>query len=305
LTSCRHELVRVQEQIRRKDELCAQLQTRTSASEDQNNQQLTSLCRKINALENDLQVISEEDCIGEWRRLRLRLDQWVKRHFKDAEKLGHLNFSANLELIGATAAHTQNLVAGNAHQRWAILQAWITRMLNDNIFNQYCPGLNGSENELFFRLDRQIHEQSSANTWRHCKSGINTALGSITKPSQALLIAQLVDHVELKLGEYASTAPRLRQQQLHSIFSQCADFKKVCNKQPHVYNFVSSPPGHAVDLTCMTAAGIIDCSETTVALSLWQSLWKEENSGNQYCLEPELIWAIGSDAIKSEDGSFD
>jgi hypothetical protein len=244
----------------------------------------------------------------------------VKRNFKDAEKLGHLNFSAHLELIGVTAAHTQVLVAGNAHQRWAILQAWIVKMLNDSIFNQYCPGLSESENELFFRLDRQIHEQSScavssksfinfllgsANTRRHCKSGINTALGTITEPSQAFFIAQLVNHVESNLGEYASTAPRRRQQQLHSIFSQCANFKKVCNKQPHVYNFVSSPSGHAVDLTCMTAAGIIDCSETTVALSLWQSLWKEENSGNQYCLEPELIWAIGSDAIKSEDGSSD
>lgn len=129
------------------------------------------------------------------------------------------------------------------------------------------------------------------NTWKHCKSGINTALGTITKSSQAILIEQLVAYVESELGEYTTTAPDMRQQQLHSLFSQCADFKMMCNRQPQTYKFVSSPCGHTVDMICMTsAAGIIDCPETTVALSLWQSLWKEEPSGNRCCLEPEYIW---------------
>ena len=111
------------------------------------------------------------------------------------------------------------------------------------------------------------------------------------KPSQEMLIDQLVNCVENELGEYATTAPNTRQQQLHNIFSQCADFKIMCNRQPQIYRFVSSPFGHNIDMTCMaSASGIIDCSETTVALSLWQSLWKEEPSGKSCCLEPEYIW---------------
>lgn len=113
----------------------------------------------------------------------------------------------------------------------------------------------------------------------------------MTERSQELLIEELVAYVENELGEYTKTAPDKRQQQLHSIFSQCADFRMMCNRQPQIYKFVSSPCGQTVDMTCMTsAAGIIDCPETTVALSLWQSLWKEEPSGDRFCLEPESIW---------------
>jgi hypothetical protein len=294
--------------MRRKDELCAQLEAEATASQGQHHQQLTSLCGRINTLENDLKLINEEDCVREWRRLRLSLDHWVKRNFKDAAKLGQLDYIAILQSIGTTTAQTEALAAGNNYQRWAILQAWITKTLHDHIFLYYCPGLSIHENQLFVELDRLILEQSvwislsknftnrhlgSFNTWKHCKSGINTALNAITKPSQAMLIEQLVTHVESKLGEYTSTVPnnRQRRQQLHSIVSQCADFQIMCNQQPQMYRFVSSPSGHTVDMTCMTAAaGIFDCSETTVALSLWPSLWKEDRSGNACCLGPEFIW---------------
>ncbi|KAJ5917532.1 hypothetical protein N7466_011086 [Penicillium verhagenii] len=306
--SARHELIRVQEQIRRKDELCAQLEAKATASEDQHHQELTGLCGKINALENDLEVVNEEECIREWRRLRLHLDQWVKRNFKDIAKLSQVDYSAILQSIGITATHTKSLLAGNSHQRWAIIQAWIIKMLNDSIFLQYCPGLAENENEFLVSLDRLIFHRStgvllsrnksftkrylgSFNTWRHCKSGINTALGTLTEPSQGMLAEQLVNDVESMLGEYASTTPKVRQQRLYDLFSQCVDFKMMCNRQPEIYEFVSSPSGNTFDTTCMIVAGDIDCCETTVALSLWQSLWKEGHSGNLYCLEPELVWS--------------
>ena len=294
-----------QEKIRRKDELCAQLEADAAASEDQHHQQLTSLCSKINTLENDLQVINEEYCVREWRKIRLNLDRWVKQNFKDAAKLGQLDYNAILQSIGVTTAHPKAL-AGNNHQRWAILQAWIMKMLHDYIFLPYFPGLSHYDNELFLDLDQLIFEQSackfppkgstnrylgSLNTWKHCKSGINTALNTIMKPPQKGLIDELVKHVENELGEYATTASNTRQQLLHNIFSQCAEFKIMCNRQPQIYRFVSSPFGHNIDTTCMvSASGLIDCSETTVALSLWQSLWKEEPCGNSSCLEPEYIW---------------
>jgi hypothetical protein len=119
------------------------------------------------------------------------------------------------------------------------------------------------------------------------QSGINTDLGTTTEPSQAMLEEQLLKHVESK----ASTAPKIRQLLLRSTFSQCADFKVICNQQPQFYRFVSSPSRHTINMTCMTVARNIDCSETIVALSLWQSLGKEEHPRNLYCLEPDLIWS--------------
>ncbi|KAJ5742566.1 uncharacterized protein N7511_011298 [Penicillium nucicola] len=187
------------------------------ASDDQHQQQMTSLCCRINTLENDLQVINEEDCVRQWRRLRLNLDHWVKKNFKDAAKLGLLDYSAMLQLIGTTTAHSKGLVAGNNHQRWAILQAWIMKMLHGYIFIQYFPGLSQCDNEFFLSIDQLIFEQSGLNTWKHCKSGINTALDTLTKPSRTMIIEQLVAYVESELGEYATTAPDMRQQQLHNI----------------------------------------------------------------------------------------
>lgn len=149
-----------QEQIRRKDELRAQLEADAAASEDQHHQQLISLCSKINTLENDLQVINEEDCVREWRKIRLNLDHWVKKNFKDAAKLGQLDYNSLLQSIGATTVHSRALFAGNNHQRWAILQAWIMKILHGYIFLPYFPGLSQCGNELFLDLDQPIFEQS-------------------------------------------------------------------------------------------------------------------------------------------------
>jgi hypothetical protein len=296
----------VQEQIRRKDELCAQLEAEATAAENLHHEQLTSLCGKINALENDLQIVNEEDCVREWRKLRMSLDRWVKRNFQNTAKLDQLDYTAILRSMGTPAP--ENIATRNNHQRWAILQAWIMGMLHRHIFLNPCPGLNSNEIELFHELDRLIFEQcvcifpsrsftnryqGGVNTWKHCKSGINTALSTFVKPSRATLIEQLVTDVEKKLGEYTSTVQGNRQQQLYSIFSQCADFKVMCSQQPQIYKFISSPSGCTVERTCMAnAAGIIDCSEMTVAFSLWPSLWKGEGLENSYCLEPELIWAF-------------
>lgn len=131
----------------------------------------------------------------------------------------------------------------------------------------------------------------NVNTWRHCKFGINSALAHIMEPEESTLFRKLVNQVDHSFGAYASTVPEVWQQQLQAIFGQCADFKSKCSQQPQTYHFVSSPSGHAVDTTCMTAAGMIDsCSDNRVAVSLWQSLWNERQSGELYCLEPELIW---------------
>lgn len=161
LASYKNELTRVQEQLRRKNELCAQLETEAMASDDQHQQQITGLCCRINTLENDLQVINEEDCVREWRRLRLSLDHWVKKNFKDAAKLSLLDYSAMLQSIGTTTTHSKDPVAGNNHQRWAILQAWIMKMLHDCIFLQYFPGLSQCDHELFLGIDQLIFEQSA------------------------------------------------------------------------------------------------------------------------------------------------
>ena len=106
-----------------------------------------------------------------------------------------------------------------------------------------------------------------------------------------MLFRRLVNQVDHSLGAYASTVPRIWQQQLEAIFKQCAEFKSKCNRQPQTYRFVSSSYGHIIDLNCMTsAAGMTDCSDNRVAISLWQSLWNKSQSGELYCLEPELIW---------------
>lgn len=160
LASYKNELTRVQEQLRRKNELCTQLETQSVASDNQHQQQITGLCSRINALENDLQVINEEDLVREWRRLRLSLDRWVKQNFKEAAKLNLLDYSGMLQSIGTTTTHSKDPIAGNNHQRWAIIQGWIIKMLHECIFLQYFPGLSQCEHDLFLGIDQLIFEQS-------------------------------------------------------------------------------------------------------------------------------------------------
>lgn len=143
---------------------------------------------------------------------------------------------------------------------------------------------------IFRERVQLISFQGNVNTWRHCKSGINSALAHIMEPEESMLVRKLVDQVDHCLGAYASTVPENWQQQLQTIFRQCAEFKNKCSQQPQTYRFVSSPSGSGIDTTCMTVAGMIDCSGTRVAVSLWQSLWNERQLGEFYCLEPELIW---------------
>ncbi|RAH80825.1 hypothetical protein BO86DRAFT_432473, partial [Aspergillus japonicus CBS 114.51] len=278
------------EQSRRKEELCNQLKAEAIASEAQHHQQLSSLYAKINALETDLHVVSEEDCVKEWQKLRRNLDFWVKGNFRDTAQLRKINYSTVFQSDATTDAHTW-LPTGSSHQKWAIIQAFIARMVHNNILSQYEPGLPEYENVLFFELDRRIFEQCVMNTWTHCKSGINKALGAITMGTQKALMESLVKQIESTFGSYASTTANTRQQQLQRIFSQCADFKRLCNQQPYNFTFASSPYKEAIDMSCMTAIGDTDCSEKKVMLSLWPGLWKEMQPNHLGCLEPELVWA--------------
>ena len=50
------------------------------------------------------------------------------------------------------------------HLTWAIIQALIVKILNDNIFSQYHPGFGENESNFFFELDRLVAEQCACLT---------------------------------------------------------------------------------------------------------------------------------------------
>ena len=310
LENLKHELFRTQEQLRRKSEVQAELKENITTLEETSHQQVTALCSKINTLENDVNAVDDEEMLREWRRCQLNLDRLVKRHFKDTAKLGDVDFIPMLEFIGATITDSESLLGDSKHQLWAIIQAFMAKILSNSIFLRFHPGLEENQSNLFHELDQAIRAQcaymnarratittltisflASLNTWRHCKSGINLALSSITQSTLMLRVDELVNYFDQILGAYVSGERSVWRQQLQATFALCVEFKSKCSEQPQDYYFDTSHPGEATDSKRMKAAGMIDCLDQPVALSLWPSLWKEGvEVGNPLCLERELVW---------------
>ncbi|KAJ6004621.1 hypothetical protein N7540_012990 [Penicillium herquei] len=183
----KQELFRTQEQLRRKNEVYAELQEKLTTLEENSRQQATALCSKINALENDVNAVDDEEMLREWRRCQLNLDRLVKRHFRDTAKLDDLDFIPILAVIEAMIPDARGLLGYGKHQLWAIIQAFMVKILSYNIFFHSHPGLKEHESILLHELDQAIRAKSSLNTWRHCKSGINSALASITQSTQMMM----------------------------------------------------------------------------------------------------------------------
>lgn len=102
----------------------------------------------------------------------------------------------------------------------------------------------------------------------------------------------MITYVETQFGQYSSTEPERRKQQLGDLLQRCSDLKSTLCSQQDKYDFRCSPFGAWFDSSSMTFAGGDGQSDIKVRLCLWPALGKSSPGVDLLVLEPELVWTM-------------
>ncbi|KAL3468952.1 hypothetical protein BJX99DRAFT_242454 [Aspergillus californicus] len=108
------------ERIQRQHELLSKACEEVTSRNEDHQRELSNLYAKLNALQST-ESLTDEQILGEMRRLSQHLESWIKSNFKDGEKL-------------AARFHNADGFHRSSPQRRAWIQAHITDLVQRHIF---------------------------------------------------------------------------------------------------------------------------------------------------------------------------
>lgn len=145
--------VSLKEELRRQEETRANAQKAYKSTISKKQQAIADLIKKNNALKVQEAVLYDDKCAAEWRSLQQKLENWVKKSFKNASILNKMTFSS---LFGLPDVPSEEVLEQSSHTRRAYIQSSIIRFIFDNLFGRHF--VQAQDNQFAQHLARMAHQ---------------------------------------------------------------------------------------------------------------------------------------------------
>lgn len=138
------------EKVRQQKDLLEQAREDASTTEQLHLEEINQLYNTINGVKTEYETLSDDEIIGQMRKLHHHLEAWVKTNFRDAQKLGML------------MDQTDGEYPRSSHQRRALIQAFVTDMINTMVFAPYHLGMAKQCGDALATVEHAVQQRCTS-----------------------------------------------------------------------------------------------------------------------------------------------